>query len=352
MYPTDNKKRGQTLSLELPVLRLGLVGFSAEQQEQLGNLLKTRVVQWQPWPFADADAWWVNGAHARRLPDGLVRIPSADPKSRSTLLNLDDVDRPMAFALPMASLDIKPPYAFDASRPDTIAAVLQRFESWLAPVATRFSLGAAIENRHGTLTSAIYHLSLHGTLIAVLDLGGAIGHLPSAHPADVEAAGWSGRPKAAAQIPSHFMRTSMTELMWQYALRTTRDVLPSRYRTALLYFRHSPRVPGRVLRDTHLTLIRELAAAPGTFAELQQRTGLGEDSMLRALTALYFAGSVTSSRHRAAPAQARPGEPESTHSRHSIVPSLMDPSVRSSLPAGDAGRNHGLTAPAPLWIGE
>ncbi|MBI2768493.1 MAG: hypothetical protein HYX47_02620 [Burkholderiales bacterium] len=341
------------MSLELPVLRLGLVGFAPAQQEQLGNLLKARVVKWQPWPFADADAWWVNGANAKRQPNGIVRVPPADPKSRATLLNLEQVDRPMAFALPLAGPDIEPPASFDPARPESIAAALQKFETALAPLGAQFALACAIEQRQGKLTSAIYHLSVRGALVAVIDLGGAVGHAPGVQPADVEQAEWSGRPAAAGLIPPHFTRTTMTELMWQYALRTTRDVLPARYRTAQLYFRHSPRVPGRMLKDTHLALIRELAIAPGTFAELQQRTGLGESSMAHALTALFFAGSVTSNRQRAAPP--RGGKEmglESAGSRHSIVPSMMDSALRSDPAAVRGDRHADQTAPAPLWITE
>src|SRR5205085_128842 len=47
------------------VMRMGLVGFADEKQ--LRNLLMTRNrnLQWERWPFMEADALWINGEHAR-----------------------------------------------------------------------------------------------------------------------------------------------------------------------------------------------------------------------------------------------------------------------------------------------
>lgn len=97
--------------------------------------------------------------------------------------------------------------------------------------------------------------------------------------------------------------------MWQYAMRTRRDALPSHYRTSMLFFRRPPRLPQRVLKDSHLLLLRELAQSPGNFEELQQRTGLVEPLLARDLAALYLVGSITSNPKRAAAGALRRPDP-------------------------------------------
>jgi hypothetical protein len=136
--------------------------------------------------------------------------------------------------------------------------------------------------------------------------------------------------------------------MWQYALRTARDVLPRRYRTDVLYFRRPPRLPQRQLRDSHLLLLRELAFAPGNFADLQQRTGLAGAQMAQDLAALYLVGAITSNPKRASQVAVRraEGADSALHSQqHSMVPSGLG---RESGP--QALRPPDLTAPAPLSL--
>jgi hypothetical protein len=103
------------------------------------------------------------------------------------------------------------------------------------------------------------------------------------------------------QIPKHFLRCSLSRLMWDYAMRTTRDVLPKRYRSDVLYFRRPPRLPQRLLGDSQLLLLRELATAPGSFNDLLERTGLKSEVVAQDLGALYLVGAITSNARRAAP---------------------------------------------------
>jgi hypothetical protein len=76
-------------------------------------------------------------------------------------------------------------------------------------------------------------------------------------------------------------------------------VLPARYRTETIYYRHVPGVPLRWLRDSHLMLLRELAAEPGTMEALRQRTGLALRDTERDLACLYYAGSITTTKGKA-----------------------------------------------------
>ena len=149
------------------------------------------------------------------------------------------------------------------------------------------------------------------------------------------------------EIPAHFARASLAQLMWQYAVRTQRDALPKHYRTGPLYFRRAPRLPQRLLKDSQLLVMRELLLAPATFAELQQRCGLDAARLARDLMALYFVGSITSNPKRAARPATRPGGDSSSPGSFpsgldSVDPSALVPAPRRQ-PASD------LTAPAPIW---
>lgn len=306
---------------EFPVLRLGLAGFSVQYKQAIEAALQAAVpggVAWRLDRLADADAWWVNGSKLLLRGDGTLRVGSGCPSEPAFYLNLREVDRPIAFSQPVAVQDIQPALTFAADSAAGMRAILEQFTESLMHVASQFCLAGRILQNEATLGAGIYHVSHEGVLLAVVNLQGEIGVSPKARPDDFDDATWSKRPAAAAGIPESFVRTSLSQLMWQYAVRTRQDVLPKRYRSGLLYFRRPPRLPHSMLRDSHLLLIRELAQAPASFESLQQRTGLAPARLARDLAALYLVGSVTSNPKRAAPVSAtgdaiesRPGLPYS-----------------------------------------
>ncbi len=281
-----------------------MAGFTEGQVERLSARLADQPPGWPVWRksrFADADAWWINGSAIRVLRDGTVKVAGAPGSGRGVQLNLDEVDRPVAFARPLAPPDFEPMYTFDPDSDSGVRGVLQQFEGWLRPLRAQFALGAQIIERESTLKTGVYHVSLKSNLLAVIDLHEwRAGISPTARPVDFEDAAWEKRPAMASAAPERFVRCSLTQLMWTYAQRTSRDVLPARYRGSMIYFRRSPRVPLRLLQDSHLVVLRELASAPGTFETLLQRTGLSAAMLGRHLASLYFAGSITSSSGRAA----------------------------------------------------
>lgn len=336
------------------MLRLGLAGFSALQKAELETMLQRSTPGrniWQLGNFHDADGWWINGARAQRG-DNTIRITPAIPTERSLQLNLKEVDRPIGFSVPLAFPAIEPSYTFDPANLSSINKVLDKFESWLQPLTAQFSLAGRIIEQESVLGSGVYHVMLNDRVLAVVDMHGEIGVFPSAGPADFDDAIWV-RHTGPTDIPESFVRTTLSELMWQYAVRTTRDVLPKRYRSGLLYFRRVPRLPQRMLSDSHLLLIRELATAPGTFADLQQRTGMGAGPLARILAALYLVGTVTSNVKRASVtlpmAAVQNQEPEPSQGlQHSVLPSGLDPETQ---PPGHGMRRHGLadfTVPIPI----
>ena len=340
------------MSFELPLLRIGLAGFSLEQQEALGRILPHASPGGLAWEFAkfgDADALWVHGGRTQVLSATTLRVASGVPAGRSIQINMPDVDRPMAFARPLPR-NLQPELSFDLEDPESVGAVLGRLEHWLRPTIAQFCLASQILEQESALGSGVYAvMSVNGTQLATVDLRGDVAVLPSASPMDFADAMWTQRPRDGSPPLEHFSRTSLSQLMWHYALRTVRDVLPRRYRTGMLYFRRPPRLPQRLLKDSHLLVLRELSVSPGTFADLQQRTGLVGAQLAHDLAALYLVGAITSNPKRASQASLRRAEGTDS-SLHSQQFSQFTAGSRDSS-GGLASRQplpRDYTAPAPL----
>ena len=338
------------MSIELPVLRLGAAGFSAVQRQDLRAALPHVAPSALVWELEDlpaADAWWINGVRAELRQETLLQVPAADPAETALQFQLPDIDRPFAFALPLGCPDLTPMYTFDIESPASMTAVLEKFELGLAPVLAQFCLASHIVEHEAALGGGIFDVRLDGRLLAVVNLRGEVGVLPGVGPDDFENAEWLRR--SSPRLPEDMAPTSMSQLMWHYSLRTQRAILPRHYRTGPLYFRRPPRLPSRLLRDSHLLLMRELAAAPATFEVLQQRCGLTAVQLARDLAALYFVGAITSNPKRATPipASRKPSEAEAGGASNSGLPSDVD-SVLPADPARVGAGPSDLTAPAPM----
>jgi hypothetical protein len=281
---------------EQPILWLGMSGFAPEQRPILEASL-TRSPgspSWRICTFGDADAWFVNGRNVRVTPDGNLKVAPGLPTERALNLNLGEVDRPVAFGLPLASHEIEPRCTFDPASEASIHGVLAQFEGWLRPLRAEFVLGAQLIERKSTLLRGVYHVSHNGTLLAVLDLHeGKCAISPNAHPVDLWDAEWAKRPDGARDMPPGFVPVTPARLAWAYVHRTDRDLLPPRYRSDPIYYRHVPRVPVRWLHDSQLLLLRELSVEPGTFEALRQRTGFSVKHLAYDLSCLYYATAIT-----------------------------------------------------------
>lgn len=243
----------------------------------------------------------MNGAKAGLVSGGTLKVAAGLPTERALKLDLSQVNRPLAFAKPMASKEIDPLCVFDPASQHSIVATLLQFENWLRPVRAQFVLGALLIQRNSRERRGIYHLMHRGVLIAVLDFQeGQVAVLPGIHPADLWLGEWDKRPPGAAQPPASFERYSTTQLAWAYVCRTDRDMLPARYRTDTVYYRHVPRVPLRWLGDSQMVLLRELSTEAGTLESLGQRTGLALKQIEHDLACLYYAGSITTTPANAA----------------------------------------------------
>jgi hypothetical protein len=337
------------MTIELPVLRLGLAGFSAEQQDQIRAALPSAApstVSWTLCELGQADAWWVNGSRSRMLDEQTVLVTAGTPQAPSLQLAALNTDRPVAFTLPLACTGLRPAYSLEIGSRGSMAAVLDQFERWLSPLTAQLCLASHIVEHQTALGAGVFEVRLDGRLLAVVNMRGEAAVLPGAGPADFENADW--RRCAAGYLPENLARASMSRLMWQYSLRTQRDLLPRHYRSGLLYFRRPPRVPTRLLQDSHFLVMRELAVEPVNFQALQQATGLPPERLAHDLAALYFVGSITSKRKRAAPYQVprRSDHGDGGHTNSSL-PSGLDSGLPGAEPRS-LGSRPDLTAPAPM----
>lgn len=281
----------------------------------------------------------VNGAKTRMTPEGNIRVSPGQPSERTLRLHWTDIKRPVAFSSPLASPELQPRLTFDAVSPADVHAVLREFETCLEPLRAQFALGMELIRRGTELRHGVFHISRQGRLLAVLDLRkGRAGLSPSACAADFRGARWDMRPVAAAGVPEGFIKTTPAQLAWTYARRTEHDVLPSRYRTRVIFLRGAPKVPLSWLTDTQLLLLRHLWREPCSASSLHARTGLKPDAMGRDLACLYFAGAITTT-----PAKAR-----ATNTRQDSVPPSIGPGVQSMFDEGPRPFAADDTVPATL----
>lgn len=340
------------MTIEVPVLRLGLAGYSETQQraaaEAAAQAASPRAT-WELGAFADADAWWLEGSRTLLMPNQHLRVQPAVPSGRSVQLALADVDRPVAFSLPITAPGFKPAVTFALNDVASCVQVLNQFASWLQTMLSQFALASSIADQQPSLSSGSWEVLRDADLLAVVDLKLGCAVMPGVTAKDFAQASWCIRDHGAVSIPANYPRASVSQLMWQFAQRSRRDLLPPHYRTQALYFRRPPRLPQKQLKDAHLLLMRELVAHPGmNFQGLQQATGMGEEQLVRVLSALYVVGSVTSNPKRAMPSAGPADKPRDAAAggEQSMLFSVMDSEPRppefARRPPAD------MTAPLPL----
>lgn len=327
---------------DILLLRFGMIGFNASQRQQIENrvdALPAQTAVWRPGVMADADAWLVCGEKTRALPTSTntgiesVRVLAGLPSERAVTLNLHQIDRPLAFSLPMNNQAMEPRLTFDIASPGSVQAVLQQFELYLKSLRSQCLLGKQLIEREMELRAATYHVLYGGQLLAVMDLvSWKIGMLPDTDPQQYEDALWEKRPVEAHAIPNSFLMTDAAQLRWIYTQHTLRNVLPTRYRRQLIYLRQSPHIPVSWLTDSHLLLIHELSIQPATFVDLADRTGLSHEVLTRDLACLYFAAALTTTPGKAQ--QAHQNSQSALDNPSNIFNSSLQHS-HSMMPGGD-----------------
>jgi hypothetical protein len=336
------------MAIEVPALRLGLAGYTEAQHKAAGDIARaagTPRATWELSPFAEGDGWWLEGSRTVLMANQHLRVQPGVPSARSVQIALADVDRPVAFSLPLNAPGFEPAITFDLLDRAASVAVLHQFSGWLQTMLSQFALASSIAQHQPTLGSGSWEVLRGSDLLAVVDLKLGAGVRPGSTPGDFDGASWCIRDHGAVLVPPSFPRVSVSQLMWQYAQRTERDLLPPHYRAQPLYFRRPPRLPQRQLKDAHLLLMRELVAQPGMgFEQLQQSTGLADKPLARCLSALYVVGSITAN-HKRATGVGRDSK-DSVPSVQSVFTSMIDPNSRPpDLPRRSVSD---MTAPAPL----
>ena len=59
------------------------------------------------------------------------------------------------------------------------------------------------------------------------------------------------------KVPANFCRVSLSELMWRYVSRSSRELLPARYLKGPIFFRRAPRVEDRSGIGAHWTFLSD-----------------------------------------------------------------------------------------------
>jgi DNA-binding transcriptional ArsR family regulator len=262
-------------------------------------------------------------------------------------LDLHALHRPTFFTLPLADERIRTPNVVDLHQAASVDRALRHAEAVLHPVVMQLAIAHEIAARLPRLVASTYHVMQRNRLVAVVNMGGAIGLDLNLLPPHLENADWRPQPKTAGELPAHFHGTSFAEVLWMYVTRMEADLLPHRYRRSMLYFRALPRVPQRLMRESHYAILSELGAEPQTFEQLQANVGLPEDTLANALAALYYAGAITSNLARAAKgASGQVREAESpSELRQSMFPQEESQPFSAYTTRVDEERG---TVPAPL----
>lgn len=332
--------------MEQPVLRLGLLGFPEPDQLRLLAWAGQAQAGWPEWRGCDphvADAWMICGESVEVLGRDAVVIRHPYGSDERLALNRAEVDRPLAFATPLPEGFASAEF-FESDDEKSVRQRLQRFEAWLRPLRSQFALGALLLERMGQFKGGVIHVSHEGRLLAVIDLDRwQSGLFIPARPVDLAMAEWVRRPPGAADIPSSFIRLPLHRVMWTYAVRTLRDVLPARYRERTVYLRRVPRVPARWFDEVHLSLMRELMVRPADFDDLCRRTGIADNELAHHLASLYHAGGLTTDAD-----SARRAEPAARRALVALHFDQADPNPEALLRTGHSDQSDPLVPPSSI----
>src|SRR5689334_3040401 len=176
------------MTIEVPVLRLGLAGFSEAQQRAAAETVRaarSARAEWQIGNFPDADAWWLEGSRTMVLPGATLRVQPGVPSGRSVQLALADVDRPVGFTLPLAAAGFQPAVTFDPANQQQTVNVLNQFANWLQNMLSQFCLASSLAEQQPTLSSGSWEVLKGSDLLAVVDLRLGAGVAPGVGAADL-----------------------------------------------------------------------------------------------------------------------------------------------------------------------
>ena len=287
--------------METPVFRLGLVGFN-EREEQLlrAGAAAYRQVDWRCGRAEGADAWVIKGARIARIQDNRLRVIASEGTSTGAAFLLDAGSRPVAIATPAPQQVAQlVPLFFDPAQDGALAGALAALDAQLHRLRRQFWAASLLVEHNATVGKALYELRAFDRVLAVADMKGAVHISPQATGEQFDQAVWRHRARKSVEALPDFERHALAELLWAYATRTRRDLLPARYKDHSVHLRRPPRVPAELVGDVHLRIVRELAIGPASMASLAEKIGVDDKTLARSMAALYLVGSVTTNPERA-----------------------------------------------------
>lgn len=174
---------------------------------------------------------------------------------------------------------------------------LRQFEAVLRPLRNLYTLAMEITLRRDKLQpSYTYHLESQGRVDAIIDLSGRMVMLrPGTRTTDLVEATWQRRPKSANYAPEHFLRCSMSELTWLFAMHCKDPELPRRYATKRIYLHHLPDIRSSLLYPRHAALLDAMAASALTLDQLSEELPANARWLLRDMYALFLLRSISTS---------------------------------------------------------
>lgn len=183
---------------------------------------------------------------------------------------------------------------FDPQRQASVVAAFRTLESRLGMLRCDYALGCSLAwHQEEMAAGGVYQLLYHSRLMAVIDLNRRLAGFPlTAMAGDLLRAEWTRRPMGAGVAPDSFVRRSTGDLLWTYAVRTTLDILPPRYRRKPIYFCQMPRMAIEKLDPAHIRLMAALRSGPMLLGDLAKRVAAPEQQVARWLAALHTAGAV------------------------------------------------------------
>jgi hypothetical protein len=282
--------------MELPLLRLGLLGFNQQQTDDATTRVQSTATahsRWEVVPFEDADLWLINSPSVGMGASGGLHINNADATHLPLTIYPEQSSRPIAFTEPLpanidAVLSIQLNDAFDC------AQGLKSFCHSLMGLCTHFALGEQVASRQSSLENGVYHLQFEGKQVATVDLSRWLVSLQAhVRPIELSLASWRHRPGEGSHFSPGAEVLSLERLMWVYASRTQTNSLPPGYLTQAIHLRRLSVLPQSWLHDDHMNLIGHLSQQPCTMALLARQTRLPLKRLGACLAALYYSGTIT-----------------------------------------------------------
>ncbi len=284
--------------MELPLLRLGLLGFSRAKADSAAarvlaaNTPRVRA-RWEIVPFEEADMWLIDSHRVSLGDDRGLRIHNPDAPDAPLTIYPHQSSRPVAFTKPLPS-DIDAVLSLSLDDVHDCVQGLNAFSDALFQLCCHFALGEQVASRQSGLVEETYHLHFEGRLLGMVDLARwQIGLSPDAGPMELALASWRHRPNEWQRFPHGFEVLSLERLMWVFASRTQNPSLPAAYLSSRIHLRRLSVLPQGWLHDDHMILIGRLSQQPCTMAMLARLTQLPYKRLSACLAALYYTGTIT-----------------------------------------------------------